>query len=40
MNYDPEADALRIDDAYTRTRQVELEKSLKKAKKQLQHEKN
>ncbi len=40
MNYDPEADALRIDDAYTRTRQVELEKSLRKAKKQLQHEKN
>ena len=40
MNYDPEADALRIDDAYTRSRKVELDKSLKKAKKQLQLEKN
>lgn len=40
MNYNPEADALRIDDTYTRSRKVELDKSLKKAKKQLQLEKN
>ena len=40
MNYDPEADALRIDEAYTRTRKAELDKVLKKAKKQLQLEKN
>jgi hypothetical protein len=40
MNYDAEADALRIDDVYTRTRKAELDKVLKKAKKQLQLEKN
>ena len=40
MNYDPEADALRIDEAYTRTRKTELDKVLKKAKKQLQLQKN
>jgi hypothetical protein len=40
MNYDPEADDLRIDEAFTRTRKTELDKVLKKAKKQLQLQKN
>jgi hypothetical protein len=36
MAYDPESDNMRLDEEYTRKRKVELDKSLKKAKKLLQ----
>jgi hypothetical protein len=36
MAYDPESDNMRIDEEYTRKRKVELDKTLKKAKKLLQ----
>jgi hypothetical protein len=40
MSYNPELDALRIDEEYTRNRKTDLDKALKRAKKQLQLEKH
>jgi hypothetical protein len=40
MAYDPEMDVLRLNEEYTRKRKIELDKALKRAKKQLQLQKH